>query len=136
MKPNISTFIFFLLVPIFLSGVLACQEEPNTSEVSATRSPVTHEPKVAPNSTSTSSGRTSTPSLRKGKVVSLSHKDQIYTIKTATGEVFSVKPSDSILVDESLGLGDLAEVRYDEENHPIALRKVRGAASPNATGGS
>jgi hypothetical protein len=49
-----------------------------------------------------------------------------YTIQNAAGENISVQPTASVLVDESLEIGDPVEVRYSETNQPIAIRKIRG----------
>ncbi len=50
----------------------------------------------------------------------------LYSIQKADGEKFLVEPSESVLVDESLEVGDRIEVRYSESRQPIAIRKVRG----------
>ncbi len=117
--------ISVILPFFFFSGLLACQEDTTTHQVetdnpSTQSQPATHTvTSPAPNPSATFDP----PSLQ-GTVVGI--EGSVYTIQSADGKNFSVEPTESVLVDESLEVGDRIELRYSESRQPMAVRKVRG----------
>ena len=117
---------------ILFSGVVACQEEhdpvntpPQSNNPTGTSQipppPIeSNTPGVSPESTpSTGSPRNIT-----GEVVAIDGKT--YIVKDSENKEIRIEANSMTLVDESIGVGDKAEIRYSADNQPTAIRKVRG----------
>jgi hypothetical protein len=119
------------MLPILFSALLACQEDnttgpqemPNTPEGTTTPAEPMNSPATMPESTSPPVSRT-IPRNLEGEVVAID--GQNFTIKDSKGEEVKIQGTSMTLIDESIQVGDQAEVRFSEENQPTAIRKVRG----------
>ena len=47
-------------------------------------------------------------------------------MKDSENKEIRIEANSMTLVDESIGVGDKAEIRYSADNQPTAIRKVRG----------
>ncbi len=126
MSKRLNTFIEVALVlPFIFSGLVACQEESTTHQAAPPNSPSASAPSGDTDMNPTQKSSTiTTPFNLLGTVEAI--EGNSYTIKSSTGENLSVEPTASVLVDESLEVGDRVEVQYSETDQPIAVRKVRG----------
>ncbi len=121
-------------VPFLFVGLMGCQEETGTvgtppaetGNVSATAPPPA--PPVAdstmPDTSQEPGSSSEQPRSITGEVVSIEGKN--FIIKDAANEEVRVEADSMTLIDEGLGVGDKAEVRYSADEKPIAIRKVRG----------
>lgn len=119
------------LLPLLFSGVAACQEEHepvNTPPPQSNNLPgvVAIQPPTEPSMPTDSqeeAPKTATPRTITGEVVSIEGKT--YVIKDKEDKEMRVEANSMTLVDESIGVGDQAEIRYSTNNQPIAIRKMR-----------
>lgn len=119
------------MLPVLFSTLLACQEDNTTGPQEMTKTPEeTTTPAEPMNSPTTMPEPTSPPVSRtipqnlEGEVVAID--GQNFTIKDSKGEEVKIQGTSMTLIDESIQVGDRAEVRFSEENQPTAIRKVRG----------
>jgi hypothetical protein len=49
-----------------------------------------------------------------------------YIVKDSENKEIRIEANSMTLVDESIDVGDKAEIRYSADNQPTAIRKVRG----------
>lgn len=138
MKQNARNFPFALrrflwIAPLLFSGVVACQEE--HEPVNTTPAQSNNLPGVVPIQPPTESNMppvsqeeaptTGTPRNITGEVISIEGKN--YVIKDQEDKEIRVEVNSMTLVDESISVGDKAEIRYSADNQPIAIRKMRKA---------
>lgn len=122
---------FLWIAPLLLSGVVACQEEHepvNTPPAQSNNLPgvVPIQPPTESNLPTVSQEEaptTGTPRNITGEVISIEGKT--YVIKDQEDKEIQVEANSMTLVDESIGVGDKAEIRYSADNQPIAIRKMR-----------
>ncbi|MBA3612044.1 MAG: hypothetical protein H0W49_03825 [Nitrospirales bacterium] len=122
---------FLWIAPLLLSGVVACQEEHEPVITPPAQS--NNLPGVVPIQPPTESNlptvsqeeapTTGTPRNITGEVISIEGKT--YVIKDQEEKEIQVEANSMTLVDESIGVGDKAEIRYSADNQPIAIRKMR-----------
>ncbi|MDT3778751.1 hypothetical protein PJI16_14390 [Nitrospira sp. MA-1] len=118
------------IIPFLLSGVIACQEEHepvNTPPAQSNNLPgtVANEPPIESDMPTVSQQEGLTPGIPgniTGEVVSIEEKT--YVIKDQDEREISVEVNSMTLVDESITVGDQAEIRYSADNLPIAIRKM------------
>ncbi len=116
-----------LILPFLFSGLLACQEETPTHQGDTDITPTQSTSTTNTVTSSTQDSPTiNTSSSLQGTVASI--EGNSYTIQDVAGKNFSVEPTASVLVDESLEVGDQVAVGYSEAGQPVAVRKVRGEA--------
>ncbi|MEX2492431.1 MAG: hypothetical protein WD425_11780 [Nitrospirales bacterium] len=111
-----------LILPFLFFGLMACQEE--TPIPQEDTSPATQNTPSTQSNTELPQGSsgTDTQTTLLGTVLAI--EGDTYTIQNASGKSISVQPTASVLVDESLEIGDPVEVRYSN-TQPIAVRKLR-----------
>ncbi|MFZ1748430.1 MAG: hypothetical protein WAU17_21170 [Nitrospirales bacterium] len=121
------------IVPLLFSGVVACQEEEEPVNTRPSQSNTNNLPEPyqipPPVESSTPSGlkeevpTTGIPRNMTGEVISIEGKT--YIIKDQENRQILVEANSVTLVDESINVGDKAEIRYSADNQPIAIRKMR-----------
>ncbi|GJL63357.1 MAG: hypothetical protein NPIRA04_20110 [Nitrospirales bacterium] len=149
MNNNLRTYgSLFLLLLVIILGFVSCQEEKeplNEILVTPTKTTPSSTPNIVTGSPAESEITIVDPGgpVLQGEVVSI--KDKTYIIKdhaSEEDEIYSIEATPSILVDETLIVGDRIEVRFSEDRIPIAIRKIRKESSlgmdanksmPNAT---
>jgi hypothetical protein len=105
-----------LFMPLFISGLVACQEDKEPIKV-GTEIPVESERLTsAPQEMPDPASR-----ILVGEVISIEGEN--YVIQDVAGENFTITPTVDTFVDESLVVGDKADVRFSLEDQPIAIRK-------------
>ncbi len=119
------------IVPLLFSGVVACQEEQEPVNTRPSQSNNLPEPYQIPPpvESSTPSGSqeevptTGIPRNMTGEVISIEGKT--YIIKDQENKQIIVEANSMTLVDESINVGDKAEIRYSADNQPLAITKMR-----------
>ena len=56
-------------------------------------------------------------------------RDDQLIVRNSNGQELTIIPTPMTLVDAGLETGDMAEIRYGQDQQPIAIRKIRGADS-------
>ena len=128
---SVSMRIVWLAPLLLFSGVAACQEEyepVNTPPAPSNNLPgvASIQPPTEPSVPTVSQEETPTTGIPRnitGEVVSIEGKN--YVIKNQENNEIHVEANSMTLVDESIGVGDKAEIRYSADNQPIAIRKMR-----------
>lgn len=118
------------IAPLLFSGVVACQEEHepvNTPPAQSNNLPgvVPIQPPTESNMPTVSQEEvptTGTPRNITGEVISIEGKN--YVIKDQEDKEIHVEANSMTLIDESIGVGDKAEIRYSADNQPITIRKM------------
>lgn len=117
------------LAPLLFSGVVACQEEhePVNPPAQTNNLPgvVPIQPPAEssiPSASQEVSPTTGIPRNITGEVISIEGKN--YVIKDQEDKEIRVEVNSMTLVDESINVGDKAEIRYSADNQPIAIRKA------------
>ncbi|WP_342347913.1 hypothetical protein [uncultured Nitrospira sp.] len=129
-KPRSASMRILWIAPLLLSGVVACQEEHepvNTPPVQSNNLPgvVPIQPPTESNMPTVSQEEvptTGTPRNISGEVISIEGKN--YVIQDQEGKKIHVEANSMTLIDESIGVGDKAEIRYSADNQPITIRKM------------
>jgi hypothetical protein len=131
-KPRSVSMRIVWLAPLLFSGVVACQEEHesvNTPPAPSHNLPgvVAIQPPTEPRMPTVSQEETPTTGIPRnitGEVVSIEGKT--YVIKDQEDKEIRIEANSMTLIDESIGIGDKAEIRYSADEKPIAIRKIRG----------
>lgn len=118
MKNFSSVYLKVLIMPLFLSGLMACQEDKEPIKV-GTEIPESEGITSAPQEFPDPASR-----ILVGEVISIEGEN--YVIQDVAGQNYTITPTVDTLVDESLVVGDKANVRFSQEDQPIAIRKDRG----------
>lgn len=113
-----------LILPLIFSGLVGCQEENqpvNTVATTPTESVKSSDP--------TLSSSTPDPILLPIEGTVISMNDSQLVVRNSHGQELTINPTSMTLVDAGLETGDMAEIRFGQDQQPIAIRKIRGAGS-------
>lgn len=112
------------VLPLIVSGLVGCQEEHKPmNTVENTPSESAEVPQSA------SSPATPNPALLPIEAKVISMNDDQLIVRNSNGQDLTIHPTPMTLVDAGLKTGDMAEIRYGQDQQPIAIRKIRGDES-------